>query len=335
MSPDVDTLLQPVSADAPAGEDLENDPARLELDHLAQGKPERHMGKVTVPAEEPNWSVVESKAAQLLQRSKDLSVASQVVRAWLARRGFIGLSEGLQFLDRLLQIYWDQAYPRVEGDGTARLNAFAFLSGADTLVATIRRTPFVTSRAHGNYNLRDVYRASGKLPSAPDTPAPDPSAIEAALMTCDIHELESNAAAVRNALKCLASIEATLSERLGAVATLDVEALRTLLKEIAHQLETAQTKRVPAEPVATVESPVALARAMPASPIGALKSRDDVVHALDAICAYLYQSEPSSPVPLLLQRAKRLVSKDFMEILQDLAPEAVNQVEKISGSNKP
>ncbi|MCF6236921.1 MAG: hypothetical protein L3J70_11220 [Gammaproteobacteria bacterium] len=39
----------------------------------------------------------------------------------------------------------------------------------------------------------------------------------------------------------------------------------------------------------------------------------------------------SSPVPLLLQRTKRLVSMDFMEIVKDLASDGVQQVEKVMG----
>src|SRR6185503_2058526 len=64
---------------------------------------------------------------------------------------------------------------------------------------------------------------------------------------------------------------------------------------------------------------------------GAINSREDVVRALDRVCAYFAQHEPSSPIPLLLKRAKRLVSKDFLEILRDLAPDGVPQVEAIRG----
>ena len=63
-------------------------------------------------------------------------------------------------------------------------------------------------------------------------------------------------------------------------------------------------------------------------------TREDVIRALDKACRYYESHEPSSPVPLLLKRAKRLVAKDFMEILRDLAPEGVSQAEKISGSGE-
>ena len=59
--------------------------------------------------------------------------------------------------------------------------------------------------------------------------------------------------------------------------------------------------------------------------------RDDVLRAIDAICAYYARNEPSSPVPLLLQRSKRLVTMSFMDILKEIVPESVPNVQKITG----
>jgi type VI secretion system protein ImpA len=36
-------------------------------------------------------------------------------------------------------------------------------------------------------------------------------------------------------------------------------------------------------------------------------------------------------VPLLLQRAKRLVNKNFLEAVQDLTPSGVNEIQNIAG----
>jgi type VI secretion system protein ImpA len=44
------------------------------------------------------------------------------------------------------------------------------------------------------------------------------------------------------------------------------------------------------------------------------------------------KNEPSSPVPLLINRAKRLVSMGFFEIIQDMTPEAIPTLSKIAGS---
>ena len=46
---------------------------------------------------------------------------------------------------------------------------------------------------------------------------------------------------------------------------------------------------------------------------------------------FFRQTEPSSPVPLFLERAKRLVSKDFLEVLADIAPDALEQARAAGG----
>jgi type VI secretion system protein ImpA len=65
--------------------------------------------------------------------------------------------------------------------------------------------------------------------------------------------------------------------------------------------------------------------------LGAIKSRQDAIRSLDAVADFFRHAEPSSPIPLLLERAKRLVSKDFLEVLADIAPEAVAQARAAGG----
>lgn len=65
---------------------------------------------------------------------------------------------------------------------------------------------------------------------------------------------------------------------------------------------------------------------------GTIQSRADVIKALDLICAYYRDYEPSSPVPFILQRAHRLVDKDFMAIVSDLTPDALSHLQVITGT---
>ena len=73
-------------------------------------------------------------------------------------------------------------------------------------------------------------------------------------------------------------------------------------------------------------APAAAARS-----VGVVKSRQDAIRALDAVADFFRRTEPSSPIPLFLERAKRLVSKDFLEVLADIAPEAVAQARAAGG----
>jgi type VI secretion system protein ImpA len=52
---------------------------------------------------------------------------------------------------------------------------------------------------------------------------------------------------------------------------------------------------------------------------------------LEKISRYYERAEPSSPVPILMERARRLVHANFMELIEDLAPEGLTQVQAIRG----
>jgi type VI secretion system protein ImpA len=52
---------------------------------------------------------------------------------------------------------------------------------------------------------------------------------------------------------------------------------------------------------------------------------------LDKACEYFARNEPTSPVPLLLERAKRFIGMNFLDILKELAPDGVQQVQTVAG----
>jgi type VI secretion system protein ImpA len=64
---------------------------------------------------------------------------------------------------------------------------------------------------------------------------------------------------------------------------------------------------------------------------GAINNQNDVRNTLDRLMQYYAKFEPSSPVPVLLARAKRLVGADFMTIIKELAPEGEGNVNLIAG----
>ena len=53
--------------------------------------------------------------------------------------------------------------------------------------------------------------------------------------------------------------------------------------------------------------------------------------ALDAVMTFFENTEPSSPVPLFIERAKRLIAKNFLDVLQDIVPDALNAAKAAGG----
>jgi type VI secretion system protein ImpA len=64
---------------------------------------------------------------------------------------------------------------------------------------------------------------------------------------------------------------------------------------------------------------------------GGIGSREDAVKALDMICEFLERTEPTNPAPLLLRRAKRMINRNFLQLMKELAPDALPEVARLMG----
>jgi type VI secretion system protein ImpA len=51
------------------------------------------------------------------------------------------------------------------------------------------------------------------------------------------------------------------------------------------------------------------------------------------VCEWLERNEPSNPAPLLIRRSQRLMTKSFIDIIRDLVPDGLSQVEKLAGTD--
>ena len=343
---DLERLLAPISEDAPCGEDLGYDPSYVALESAARGKPERQQGDTFTAAEPPDWREVQRAALELLQRTADIRLVVHLAHALLRTVGFPGLADALSLMHGLLDQRWDCVYPQIEEDDdpTMRVNAVAAIAHVpqqgdeEALLRGVPLAPLVEVHA-GRFNLRDWQIASGELIPLAGAPAPATLAdIEVAFLETPLEELQATTEAVRRSIAMTVAIEAVVTERVGAAQAPDLSALAQVLREAEHVLSEQSARRGTGLPLATAS----VARpggdgngAAPRVPVsGEITSREEIARMLDKACEYFHRYEPSSPVPLLLERAKRLMSKDFVEILRDLAPDGIAQFEVVSGINR-
>jgi type VI secretion system protein ImpA len=351
---DVEKLLSEISAEAPCGEDLEYDPAYSELERAAQGKPEQEIGNTKIEAQPPDWREIEGAALELFTRTKDLRVAVLLAKAALHSGGFGALSDGLEVVRGLLDRYWDQVHPQLDpddnNDPTVRVNALRDLADPGIFLPSLRAVPLVSARGMGQFSLRDLQASKDGGAGAPGQ-----AAIDGAFAAAALEEVQAERDGAAGALEHLTAIEEVISEKTEAAQSLELDALVKSLTQIHKAVADQLAKRegaAPAAAEATAAAPEAgdgqaPAQAATASPppasaaqapsgaggLGPINSPQDVIKALEAICAYYNRNEPSSPVPLLAKRAKGLVSKGFMDIVRDLAPESVKQLDKICGND--
>jgi type VI secretion system protein ImpA len=287
-----------------------------------------------VAAEEPDWRELKSKSLAVLERSRDLRAAAYLTQALIRTDGLPGLAEGLGLLRALLEKHWDRLHPVLDPeddhDPTMRINAITALVDPETTIRAVKAIPLVRSRGLGQFSLRDIEIAAGESHGEGGAPAVEMSVIEAAFQDADLEELRASAEAALRANETFSAIDAYLLGAVGTMQAPDLTALPPVLGRIQAVLGEQLGRRgvVDAALVgAGGTSPGAAATALS----GEINSREDVIRALDKICDYFNRYEPSSPVPLLARRAKRLVSKSFLEIVRDLAPGGVHEAESIRG----
>ncbi len=339
--PNLESLLQPISTEAPCGADLEYDPAFLELDRLSQTKPEQQMGDTIVPAQEPDWKVVGDRALDLLGKTRDLRIAVRLTRARLHTDGLPGFADGLAVVRGVVEHFWDGFYPRLDpedgNDPTFRVNVLMGFCDGATFLDCIRTTPLVAARSFGRFSLRDIAIASGEQPPLPGVEPPKSSAIDGAFTEVALPELQGVAAAVRSALEHLAAVEAFVAEKVGASNGTNFAKLTEVLQGADKILTVQLTRRgVGVEGAADGAAGEGAEGGAAGGPSisGEIKSREDVVRVLDKVCSYYERYEPSSPIPILVQRAKRLVSASFLDIMRDLAPDGMSQIENLKGKDE-
>lgn len=337
---DIGALQQAVDGADPCGPDLEYDPAFQELERNLVGKPEVQYGATITPAVPPDWKAVRRQAADLLGRTRDLRIAVALARAVLALDGLAGFAATLQAIEGMLTTQWEGLHPQLDADDdndpTLRINSLGPLTDPATVLRELHDTAFVQLPGLGPLSLRQLDYATGEAPVPAGHVALAPATIEQAFQAVPQEAVQAALTAARQAHASVAAIEMLLGERVGNAQAPNLAPLLRSLARIGAALQPHIRAAVVA---ATGEAPALTAPDAPAAPAAApvqglsgdILDREDVLRAIDMLLAYYQRHEPSSPVPLLLERARRLVPKSFMEVMQDLAPDGVSQLLVIRG----
>src|SRR4051794_33331284 len=249
-----------------------------------------------------------------------------------------------------------------------RRNALNLLADPEGLLSELHRVPILSARGYGQFSLRALRLAAGEQRPAPGEEPPDPKIVAAALGEAKPDEVAERdrvraaAAEIPRLVERIGTVfaartgkaEATpsleaLVERIGTVfaartgkaeATPSLEALVGFAQDVLRRLpEPAAEPVVPDDPVPVVAEPNGKAgepvpspgAVAPAASRQGVDGREDVMRLLDQILDYYRRREPSSPVPLLLQRARRLVPMSFVEAMRELAPSGVDELVRVAG----
>ncbi len=334
------SLVVALSEGSPCGDDLEYDPQFLEMELAGHGKPEQQYGDTVIAAKPPDWPTVLEHSTQLAARTRDLRVAVWHLRAGARLRGWPGAVDGLQLIDGLLARHWDQVHPRLDAtDGNnplLRLSALSPLTpqespypGPPLVMGDIREARLLASD-RGSPLMRDIELGLRAAEPLPGELVPTEAGIVAAIGARLVQHADL-ARQMRAGVEAVDGIVSTLKAKLQAADVPDLGPLRRFLAAVARAADLAGGKPAASAASGDDSAPGAAMAVATTPAAGTINSREDVVRTLDKLCEWMERNEPSHPAPLLLRRAQRLMNKNFLEIIRDMAPDGTDQVVRLAG----
>ena len=322
LSDQLQKLSRPISDNNPCGENLEDTQLLASFDAY------RLFGATTPLGTEIDWREMRDKSLEALDKSHDLrllahfAAASARLEGWMGYLGSIGVAASWSLAN------WDAMFPRIDEDAILRKNALSCFSDRMAILDGLRRAAIAEHKQLGKVTLRDVEMAAGEVqPTAADTNPVSDSQITAILTAAELPPLQELATGLASAIADLAAIESRMRDVGGADSSPDFDPLNVMLTRVRKLVVTQLAERGAGEGAATGDA----AEAAAGGAVGAIKSRADAMRAMDAIATFFKQTEPSSPVPLFLERARRLVGKSFLEVLSDVAPDGVTTARAAGG----
>lgn len=319
---EIEELIPPVSEEAPSGVDFDDDHLLSQelsvLESMVEGEIDPKDGQRL----KPRWPQIVKKALELSKRGKNLRVAAILTEGASITEGLAGFRDGLRLIREWCDRYWDSLHPIYD-----RQPLLQALNREQFLMKSLLGTVYGGREPGDNFVFEDFLRAW-------DGPGEEPADSRLARLASEMFSKlspDKKAAAltaVTEALDDAKSIEARFDDKYGTDDSVDFSELRSMLSRSVRLLESSSTDMAASS--ASVEdahghfpAAEAAAFAMPgvaaAAPKPGAMTRATAVAMLDQVIRFFEATEPSSPVPYLLSRAKRCIGKNFMELIDELA----------------
>ena len=342
--------LAPVSDERPAGDNLELHPDFGAMERAAQGKPEVQYGSTIEAAVPPDYREAAQLAEALLTRTHDLRVLVHLAIARLHLDSFPGFARVVTTIRQELEHNWAHVHPQLDpeddNDPMQRSNALALLRDPARVLRTMRDLPLAGNPRIGRVAWRDIAIMNGVIEAEADKQKVTTAEVLGLFRDSDKAQIAAIREGLDTLLTELPQIIEVFDRHAGPGSSPDydplIKLLRDIQREVAHYqaatadapAEDAQAADADAAPAADgAAAPVAAARAVASiTGIRSLTKREEALYALDLVANYYRNHEPSSPLPLLIDRARRLAGMEFMDILRDLAPDGLSQAQLVAGS---
>jgi type VI secretion system ImpA family protein len=321
---DIDDLIVPVAEDSPAGPDLSYDAARQEIEGAFEKSVSNDDG-----GDEVDWPDTIGKILAQATATRDVWLAVYLMRAGAKAGTLETVEDGANLLAGLFEAQWDTVHPQLDDYGyQGRKGPCESLTRIGEFLNPLRSVILLQHQRLGTYSGADFerFRKNGGSEDGygmfrallQDTSDDD--------LTGIVDRLNGISDAIRRA-------DTVLTRNADGDTSTNFQPTYECLSEMSRSV--ASFLREPsADILADTDvgnnSNVGSDHGDQSSSFGGtINSRQDVLRAIDAIDNYYTRKEPGSPVPFALRRARDWVSLDFLSVLEDIAPNSLEEARRV------
>ncbi|HEY3826406.1 MAG TPA: type VI secretion system protein TssA [Bryobacteraceae bacterium] len=341
---DAEKLLAPIEGEQPTGADLRYDALYDLLRELRrEDDASLPQGVWQSDQKRADWRAVESACLEALEtRSKDLQIAAWLTEAWVHLNGFEGAGEGFRLMAALCTTFWDDLYPKIEGDDAEfRIAPLIWLNRK--LPTDLKLLPLTNPEGEGIpiCALADWEMAAPTAGAQSRSSSQTPTAARAMTLArfqesarkTSTWQLGATADRIRGMLRECSALEGFLDEKLGrespglvGIRSVGDTALALLMSLLHERQDDSPPPKQQLSPssetfpqVTDTSSPEAdQEERTPSSSGGRIRSRAEAYRSLADAADFLARTEPHSPASYLVRRAIEWGSMSLQELLPEL-----------------
>lgn len=328
MIADVDSLIAPLSEEAPSGPDMSYDAARQEIEAAF----DRSVSDDGGASSDVDWPATTRLILGQCEQTRDIWLPVYLMRSG-ARAGDLETVEtGAALLAGLFETLWDSVHPQLDEYGfQGRKGPCESLTRIGEFLNPFRGIALLSHQRLGVYSGADFERffVNGDSESGYGM-------FRALLEETSDEDLQAIVDRVDGIEQAIRRADAVLTENAGGDTGTNFQPTYDMLKQIRAgvgkfmRTPDVDTSDNSAEgDVSWSSSDDDDAASGGGSFGGRINSREDVIRAMDAISDYYKRKEPGSAVPFALRRAREWVSLDFMAILEDIAPGSMEEARRV------
>ncbi len=319
----------------PAGPDLAYDGERGLIEQAFESSVSIDTNGDVIESSDMDWREIIRLIDGQSSRTKDIWLAVYLCRAG-ARSGQLDvIVTGAQYLAGLFEQYWDTVHPQLEEYGfQGRKGPCESLTRRSEFLAPLDRTALLQHPRLGSFTGADFERfranAEGEDGYGLFRGALEDTAEED--LTAIVGKLEALEEAFRRADGILT---ANADGDTGANFQPTYDLLAGQMKRAVLSFTSSPAAASDASDDSYAETGGEAAGGGGGPRVGGrVETREDVIKALDAIADYYRRREPGSPVAVALQRAREWVNLDFLALLEDIAPGALDEARRVLVSQR-